>query len=131
VILIKNIETDLSNLANQNPKELSRLLTSPNTNIKILSVGVEILGGEVGDETLTLPVFKKLLKHINAVVREAAMIGVSAFYTNKTPPFEIIQQLQFMLEEDPSPNIKNYAAALLEDFDKPQIIYSQSNQLTE
>jgi hypothetical protein len=122
---LSQIETKLSNLANDNPKELSRILISPSADINTLSIGAEILGGEVADEQLVLPVFRKLLKHINAVVREGAMIGVSAFYASKSPPTEILDRLKLMLVDDPSPNIKNYASALLEDFAKPKQITTQ------
>lgn len=106
----------LINLARNNPKELARTLTNSNTNVSALSFGIEILGEEVKDELIVLPVFHTLLKHINAVVRESACIGVVAFYGNKVPPKDLLDKLQSMSLNDPSPMIKNYILNILQDF---------------
>lgn len=78
-------EFQLTALATSNPKELVRIITSPNSDVHALTFGAEILGGEVKDESLVLPALRQLLKHVNAVVREGAMLGVSAFYMEARP----------------------------------------------
>jgi hypothetical protein len=114
---MKYTDNQLVSLAQNNPKELVRLLTRPNADIRTLTFGAEVLGGEVKDESIVLPVFRMLLKHINAVVREGACIGVSSFYGSKKPPQDIIDKLQMMVAHDPSPAIKEYAKGILEDFE--------------
>jgi hypothetical protein len=110
-------KTQLINLAKTNPKELIRSLISPNADIHMLTSGAEILGEEVSDETLVLPVFKQLLKHVHATVREAAAIGVSSFYLEKKPPQDILDKLKSMSMTDPSPNLKDYIRTILKDFE--------------
>lgn len=109
-------ETQLSALAQSNPKELARILSSPSTNTRILTFGAEILGGEVQDEALVLPVLRQLLKHINAVVREGAMLGVSSFFVGKKLPSDILDKLKTMAVSDPSPALKEFSKSLLQDF---------------
>jgi len=111
-------ENQLNVLAKNNPKELVRVLMNPNSDVVALTFGAEILGGEVKEEDLVLPVLRKLLKHINAIVREGAMIGVSAFYAENKPPQDILDKLKAISCNDPSPACKDYASSLLEDFDK-------------
>ena len=113
---MKYSDNQLTALAQNNPKELARLLTNPNVETRILTYGVEILGGEVTDESLVLPVFRQLLKHVNAIVREGAMVGVAAFYCSKIPPQDIVDRLIAMKEHDPSAYIKEYAKSLLDDY---------------
>jgi len=110
-------ENQLSQLANTNPKELARILTSPNADTRTLTFGAEILGGEVADETIVLPVLKKLLRHVNAVVREGAALGISAFYTDKVLPKDILDRLKEMASSDPSPAIKDTAKFMVEEFE--------------
>lgn len=110
-------ENQLSALAQSNPKELARILISSNTDTRTLTFGAEILGGEVTDETLVLPVFRFLLKHVNAIVREGALIGVSAFYTSKKPPQEIIERVQIIANNDPSPTLKDVAKDIIKQFE--------------
>lgn len=110
-------ENQLKVLANTNPKELVRILNSSNVDIRTLTFGAEILGGEVLDETLTLPVFRKLMKHINAIVREGALIGIEAFYTSAKPPQDILDRLKTMSANDPSPTLKDMAKDLLKEFE--------------
>src|SRR6185369_2197059 len=111
-------DNQLISLAKTNPKELSRILTSPNADIRLLTSGAEILGGEVTDETLVLPVLRQLLKHVNAIVREGACIGVSSFYLEKKPPQDILDRLKVMSTNDPSPTLKDYAKTMLRDFEE-------------
>lgn len=109
-------ETQLSALAKDSPKELARILSSPNADVHTLTFGAELLGGEVEDEEVVLPVLRRLLKHVNAIVREGAMLGVSAFYMNKKPPQEIVDRLRSMIKNDPSPANRDCAGSLLEDY---------------
>ena len=109
-------ENQLSALAKINPKELARILISSNVDTKTLTFGAEILGGEVADETVVLPVFRFLLKHVNAIVREGALIGVSAFYTTQKPPQDIMERVQIIANTDPSPTLKNIAKDIITQF---------------
>lgn len=108
----------LTSLAKNNPKELSRILSTSNVNVQTLTDGVEILGDEVKDEELVLPVLRKLLKHFNAVVREGAMIGVSSFFMSKKPPQDILDRLEIIFNNDPSPACKTFAESLIDEFKK-------------
>jgi hypothetical protein len=108
----------LTALAKDNPKELIRIITSPNSDTHALTFGAEILGEEVKDETLVLPALRQLLKHINAVVREGAMIGISSFYLEGKPPQDVLDRLQVISTDDPSPACKEYAAQLLGEYNK-------------
>jgi hypothetical protein len=58
-----------------------------------------------------------LLKHVNAVVREGAMMGLSAFYMERKPPQDIIDRLRAMTKTDPSPSNKEFAGTILKDFE--------------
>lgn len=104
----------LANLAHNSPQELYKILTSPNTDIKMLVSGAEVFCGETSDESLVLPVLKVLLKHMNALVRETAMIGVVDFYRSKNPPHEIIDRLKIISSTDPAANLRNYAKDILD-----------------
>src|SRR5271154_3731967 len=108
----------LTALAKTNPKELVRIITSPNSDTHALTFGAEILGEEVKDESLVLPAFRRLLKHVNAVVREGAMVGLSSFYMDSKPPQDVMDRLQIISTDDPSPSCKETAASLLEEFNK-------------
>lgn len=110
-------DNQLIDLAQTNPKELARILTSPNADTKVLTSGAEILGGEVKDETIVLPVLRKLLKHFNAIVREGAAIGISSFYMEKKPPQDILDRLKVMSASDPSPSVKDFTKTLLQDYE--------------
>lgn len=111
-------ENQLSALAKDNPKELARVLSGSNIDVRTLTFGAEILGGEVKDEEIVLPVLKRLLKHVNAIVREGAMLGISGFYINRKPPQEIIERLRAMAKSDPSPSNRDTANSLVEDYNK-------------
>jgi len=110
-------DTQMTTLAQSNPKELSRILTSPNTDVRTLTSGAEILGSEVTDETLVAPVLRILLKHVNALVREGAVIGTSAFYSSKKPPQDILERVRAIANNDPLPILKEEAKSLLEYFE--------------
>jgi|SRR5579885_3638777 len=111
-------DNQLRNLAQQNPKELIRIITSPNGDAKTLTSGAEILGEEVSDENLVAPVFRQLLKHAHAFVREGAMNGVSSFFSNKPLPRDILERLRAIAKSDPSPTNKEVAADLVRTFEK-------------
>jgi hypothetical protein len=109
-------QNQLKALAQNNPKELARILTSPNADIHTLTYGAELLG-DVPDERLVLPTLRMLLKHVNAVVREGAMMGLSSFYMERKPPQDVIEKLRLMNKADPSPSNKEFAETLLRDFE--------------
>lgn len=111
-------ENQLTQLAKTNPKELARILTSPHAEIRVLTFGAEILGGEVSDETIVLPVLRQLLKHVNAIVREGAAIGISSFYMDRQPPRDIMDKLKTMSTNDPSPAIRDTAKTMMRDYEK-------------
>lgn len=104
----------LTTLAQTNPKELARILSGPTNDTGMLTFGVEILGEEVKDETIVLPVIRRLLRHINAVVREGAILGAASFYSNNKPPQDIVDRLRVMSNSDPSPSIRSCASDILD-----------------
>lgn len=106
-------ENQLKKLAQTNPKELARILTSPNKDIHMLSFGIEILCDEVEDEGITIPVIRQLLKHVNAIVREGAILGAFSVFSSRKPPQDILERLELMFHTDPSPAIKNCAKDIL------------------
>jgi hypothetical protein len=106
----------ITELAQTNPKELARILTRPNSDIRMLSFGAEMLGTEVKEEEIVLPVIRQLLKHVNAIVREGAVIGASSFYLENKPPRDILDRLLVMSNSDPSPALRDYAKSVLGDF---------------
>lgn len=110
-------ESQLIELAHKNPKELARILASPDVDNRTLTFGAEILGGEVFEEELVIPVLKKLLKHFNAMVREGAMMGVSSFFSNKRMPSDILDRLKVMASSDPSLGNREYAKDLISSFE--------------
>lgn len=109
-------QNQLKALVQSNPKELVRVVTSPNADTHMLTLGAELLG-EIPDERIVLPAFKQLLKHVHALVREGAMTGLSSFYLGKKPPQEIIEKLRLMAKSDPSSSLKEYAETLLKEFE--------------
>lgn len=108
--------SQLIDLAQNSPEELSRILTSPNADTKMLVAGAELLCDEISNETIVLPVIRQLLKHTHALVRESAIIGITSFYENKKPPQDIINRLQVISNSDPSMQLRIYAKDILEMF---------------
>lgn len=106
-------DSQLICLVKNAPKELVKILISPNTDIKILISGTEILCSEITDESLILPVIRLLLKHVNALVREGAVIGIAAFYVNTKPPQDVIDRLNFISNNDPFNELRIYVKDLL------------------
>lgn len=112
---MKYSEDQLVVLAKNNIEELTKTLNDPGTDSVTLTFGAEILGSEIKDEQIVLPILKKLLRHINALVREGAIIGVLSFYTDKKPPQEILDRLKYITSNDPSNTLKSFAKDSLED----------------
>lgn len=115
---MKYSEEQLIKLANENLEELVRVLNEPTTSSVELTFGAEILGTEIKDEKVVLPVLKRLLRHINALVREGAIIGVCSFYIDNKPPVEILDRLKQIAASDPSPTLKSYAKEVLIDYNQ-------------
>jgi hypothetical protein len=103
-------------ISKNNPKELARMLTSLNADPRMLVLGAEVLGEYVTDEEIVLPVLRFLIKHLNATVRESAMIGISSFYMEKNPPQDILDRIVILANGDPSPVVKDFAKSILKDF---------------
>ncbi len=118
--------SQLKLMIQKEPKDLLRILNNPNATAKTLASGVELLGEEFTDELIVLPIFRQLLKHINAVVRESAIIGVSSFYLEKVPPADILDRIDSISETDPSNDLKEYAKSILKDFVKMKIGENES-----
>lgn len=112
---MKYSEDQLVVLAKTNVEELIKTLSDPGTDSVTLTFGAEIIGSEIKDEQVVLPVLKKLLRHINALVREGAVIGVLSFYTDKSPPQEILDRLRYIISNDPSNTLKSFAKDSLEE----------------
>lgn len=108
-------QNQLKLMAQSNPKELARILTSPNSDVSTLTFGAELLGE--AEERIALPALKQLLKHVHAVVREGAMMGLSALYMERKPPQDVLDKLRSMAKADPSPSNKEFAETLLNDFE--------------
>ncbi|CAB4196979.1 hypothetical protein UFOVP1290_499 [uncultured Caudovirales phage] len=106
-------DLQLKNLAHENPKELAKILTSANNDARMLTYGAEILGEEVTDENIVVPVLRQLLGHNHALVREGAMIGLSSFFYNKQIPKDILDKLKVMSTNDPQPNNRKFAKDLI------------------
>lgn len=109
-------QNQLKIMAQTNPRELARVITSPNADTHMLAYGAELLG-DLSDERIVYPALRQLLKHVHALVREGAMTGVSSFYIERKPPQDILERLRFMVKNDPSPNLKEYAQQLIKDFE--------------
>ena len=115
---MSHTETQLRILARDNPKELVRIITSPNGDAKTLTSGAEILGEEVRDENLVVPALRQLLKHAHAFVREGAINGVISYFSNKEVPRDILERLRAIAKGDPSPTNKEVAADAVSTFEK-------------
>lgn len=108
-------------MATNQPLELVRALSSPNADIKMLVSGAEILGAEVKDEVIILPILKKLLSHVNVLVREASIIGIIEFYTSKSPPPDVLEKIKYISKFDPSNSLRKYAEDVLKNFEQQHI----------
>lgn len=115
---MKYSQIQLKALCKSNQKEFVRLLISPGGDVNTLSLGVEILSEESTDAETVVPVFRFLLKHVHAAVREGAMMAIASFFIDKQAPADILDRLKAMSLNDPSPNLKQFAGDLLKDLSK-------------
>jgi hypothetical protein len=112
---MKYSEEQLIQIAHNNPQELIKIINSSHNSIKVLTDALEILGGEVDDDSIVLPVLQKLLRNINVSIRESALIGISSFYGAKTKPLssEVSEKLLDLSTNDPSALLRDFAKDLL------------------
>ena len=108
-------ETQIKQLA-KNPKDLIQVINNI-SNIKELSTAIEVLGEEVKDEALILPILKRFLKHVHLKIRESALLAVSTFYDNKKLNPDILSRVMTISKSDPSSDIRDYATDILREFD--------------
>lgn len=108
-------QDQLRKLAENDIPKFIKLLNNPSSDTYTLSIGAEILGEEIADEAISLPVLRKLLRHVNAVVREGAVIGITALFINKQFPADILERVKDISENDPSPSLRAYASDILKD----------------
>ena len=109
----------LQELAQTDPQELIKIINNHyRTDIKTMALAIEILGEEVEDETIILPVVIKLLKHVHVLLREGAILCALSFYAEKKLPFpqEIADRLKFISQNDPSGDVRDLASDTLKDF---------------
>ena len=109
-------QDQLRKLAENDVAKFIRILNNPSTDAYSLSIGAEILGEEISEEDISLPVFKKLLKHINATVREGAIIGIMALFFDRKLPQDILERVGDIAKNDPSPSLKIYAEDILKEY---------------
>lgn len=117
--------TQLQNIAKNDPEELIKIIERNNSNVAILTNAIEILGEEVRDEIIMLPVFRRLLKHIHAQVRESTLLAISFFYNNNPPPQDIIDKMKVIIKSDPSSIVRDCCQDILNNFKYEN---SKSNQ---
>lgn len=110
--------TQLRTLAQQNPKELIRIITSANSETHTVAAGIEALGEESSNEALVVPALRQLLKHPHALVREGALNGVAAFFADKEAPRDVVDRLRAIAKSDPLPTNKDIASDIISAFDK-------------
>ncbi len=117
--------SQLRNLAQQNPKELIRIITNSKGDPQTLAFGAEVLGEEVDNEPLVTPVLRQLLKHPHALVREGALNGITSFFSDKSEvPRDILDQLRTIAKNDPLSTNKEVAADMISTFEKKVICKS-------
>ena len=107
----------LIELAQKDPQELIKIINNHyKTDIKTIALAVEILGEEISDKEIVLPIIRRLLKHVNVLIRESAIICVTSFYIKKLPPQDVIDRLKIILKNDPSHDLRDLASDTLKDF---------------
>jgi hypothetical protein len=106
----------LRKLAQSDAAKFIKILNNPSTETYVLTFGAEILGEEITDEAISLPVFRKLLRHINATVREGALIGLMTLFFDRRLPSDILERVRDIAKNDPSPALKLYAEDILKDY---------------
>jgi len=106
----------LIDLAQKDPQELIKIINHHyKTDIKTIALAVEVLGEEVDNEEIVLPIIRKLLKHVHVLIRESAMICIASFYAQKRPPQDVIDRLKIILKSDPSHDLRDLANDTLRD----------------
>jgi hypothetical protein len=109
----------LQELAQTDPQELIKIINNHyKTDIKTMALAIEILGEEVKDEAVVLPIVRKCLKHVHVLLRESAILCALSFYTEKSLPEDIVDRLKIIAKNDPSNDVKDLANAILKDFGK-------------
>lgn len=106
-------EDHLIKLAQDKPQELLKILLNPRSTPVDLTLGIEILANESQNEEMLLLALRRLLSHINAIVREGAVISVGSFYIESKPPQDILDRVKEIAQNDPSLYLKEYAKDLL------------------
>ncbi len=107
----------LQELAQTDPQELIKIINNHyKTDIKTMALAVEILGEEVEDEAIVLPIVIKLLKHVHVLLRESAILCALSFYAEKKLPQEIEDRLRILSKNDPSGDVRDLATDTLKDF---------------
>jgi len=106
----------LKELAQKDTQELIKIINHHyKVDTKTIALAVEVLGEEVIDETIVLPIIRKLLKHIHVMIRESAIICAFSFYAEKTPPQDVIDNLKVIANNDPSHDLRDLAKDILKD----------------
>jgi vesicle coat complex subunit len=109
--------SQLSQLARDNPQKFIEIANNQTkTDIKTISMAIDVLGEEIHNEAIVLPIIRRSLKHIHVMIRESAIICAASFYSGKQLPQEIVEKLKAISINDPSPDIKELATNTLKDF---------------
>lgn len=108
-------EDQLIELAKNDSPKLIIILSDPNQDNVILTLGIEALTAECKDQDLVFPVLKKLLNHRHALVREGALIGVGQLYDKICHP-DILNKVKQLAQNDPHLGIKATAKDILENY---------------
>ena len=107
----------LKQIAQTNPQELVRIINGHySSDIKTIALAVDILGEEVSDEAIVLPIIRRFLKHVHVLIRESAITCAGTFYMGKTLPEDIADRLKIIVKADPSNDLKDLAEDTLKDF---------------
>ena len=109
-------QDQIRQLAKTQPQEAVKLLSGCANDISTITDIVEILSEEVSDETIMLPLFKRLLKHVHVLVRESTILGISNFYIDKKLPTDILNKLESISKSDPSSDLREFSSDMLKNF---------------
>lgn len=107
----------LKQLVKTNQTEFIQIISNHISEAMLLSAAVELID-EITDESLTIPLLKRFLKHVHAAVRESALLATSSVFIEKKPPAEILDRIKNIAKSDPSPQVREYASDLLKEFEK-------------
>lgn len=107
----------LKHIANTDPQELVRIISN-GTDIKNIVQAIDVLGEEISDEQIIVPLVRRLLKHVHVLIRESAIMCSDTFFVGKQVPQDIIDILKLIAKNDPSSNLRELAADTLKDFKK-------------